>query len=164
MNVGTWQVSKIPSEHQANAKDVSEKQARTPQVRIEQPQNSTNNHPKINQHRPKVDPKSVQNRPKLVPESVLEQTSLPRRFWGQNLRSSWEPKSGHVGAMLAKKLIFLWSAKQQETNMIFNSFRRPPGTDFGTIFGPKLDPKSAQKRSQERSSKKCKNIKKPLAF
>ena len=100
--------------------------------------------------------KSAQTRSKIGPKSVPEPTSLQSpfldRFWidfGLNLGPSWEAKSGHVGAMLAKKLIFETSRQHCKTDLIFNTFEDPLETDFGSILHSKITPSSEQNRSQE---------------
>ena len=77
-----------------------------------QPQKTTNNRPKIDQksfqNRFKIDPKTVQDRSKIGPGTDIASETLFRpilvAFWAQ-LGPSWGPKSGHEGAMLAKKSV-----------------------------------------------------------
>ena len=128
-------------------------------------------HPKLIQIRPNICPKSIQidtkstkNRPKissgadLAPEAVFDQILI--QFWfqlGAVLGASW----GHVGTMLAKKLIDSWRIlKGFKIDQDFQHHSGPSWDrcwlDFGIQNGTKIGPRSisvAIMKQMQRSSK-----------
>ena len=82
----------------------------------------------------------------------------PDPFWdrfghqlGLHVGSFLKPSGGHVGAMLAQKLILGGPGWPSDATMKFDTFLNRFGTDFVSNLGSKMDPKSIQDRSQERS-------------
>ena len=70
---------------------------------------------------------------------------------GFHMVSFLRPSGGHVGAMLAQKLILGGPGWLSKSTMKFDTFLDRFGTDFGSILGSKMEPTSVQDRSQERS-------------
>ena len=70
---------------------------------------------------------------------------------GFHLGSILKPSEGHVGVMLAQKLILGGPGWLSKSTMKFDTFSNRFGFDFGSILGSKMEPKSVQDRSQERS-------------
>ena len=109
-----------------------------------------------------------QNQQKIDQNSILEGLGAilgsPDPFWdrfghqlGFHLGSFLRPSGGHVGAMLAQKLILGGPGWLSKSTMKFDTFSNRFGTDFGSILGSKMEPKSVQDRFPERSVSKCKN-------
>ena len=63
----------------------------------------------------------------------------------------FEAKWGHVGTMLAQKLILGGPGWHSKSTMKFDTLLNRFRTDFGSILGSKMEPKLVQDRSQERS-------------
>ena len=103
-----------------------------------------------------------QNQQKVYQNSILEGLGAilgsPDPFWdrfghhlGLHMGSLLKPSGGHVGAMLAQKLILGGPGWLSKSTMKFDTFSNRFGTDFGSILGSKMEPKSVQDRSRERS-------------
>ena len=102
--------------------------------------------------------KSIENQPKFDPGGSGGHLGSPDPFWdrfghqlGLLLGSLLKPRGGHVGAMLAQKLILGGPGWLSKATMKFDTFLNRFGTDFVSIVGSKMEPKSIQDRSQERS-------------
>ena len=106
----------------------------------------------------KIQSKSTKNQPKVDPGGSGGHLGSPDPFWdrfghqlGFHLGSILRPSGGHVGAMLAQRLILGGPGWLSKSTMKFDTFSNRFGTDFGSILGSKMEPKSIQDRSQERS-------------
>ena len=109
--------------------------------------------------------KFYQNRSKICQNSILEgfgghlsSFGLPRfvlgPIWtavGAPLGVVFEAKWGHIGTMLAQKLILGGPGWHSKSTMKFDTLLNRFRTDFGSILGSKMEPKLVQDRSQERS-------------
>ena len=94
------------------------------------------------QNRPK-------NQPKFDPGGSGGHLGSPDPFWdrfghqlGFHLGSILTPSGGHVGAMLAQKLILGGPGWLSKSTMKFDTFSNRFGTDFGSILGSEMEPES----------------------
>ena len=91
------------------------------------------------------------NRPKFDPGGSGGHFGLPRSVLGPMWTAVGAPPGGHVGAMLAQKLVLGGPGWLSKATMKFDTFSNRFGNDFGSILGSKMEPKSVQDWSQERS-------------
>ena len=82
----------------------------------------------------------------------------PDPFWdrfghqlGLHLGSFLKSSGGHIGPMLAQKMILGGPGWLSKSIMNFDTFSNRFGSDFESILGSKMEPKSVQDRFQERS-------------
>ena len=113
---------------------------------------------KIVQNSTKFQSKSTKNRPKVDPGGFGGHLGSPDPFWdrfghqlGFHLGSFSRPSEGHVGTMLAQKLILGGPGWHSKATVMFDTFLTRFGTDFESFLGSKMEPKLVQDRSQERS-------------